>query len=263
MTMLQIVTLIAILYAALLFAVAFFADSAAQKSKSYFFTSPLVYTLSLSVYCTAWTFYGAVGSAARNGFEFLTIYLGPTLIFVGWWWFLRRLVRIGRLEKLTSIADFVSARYGKSTSLAAVITLIAIIGTTPYIALQLQSLTLSFSVFANEPLSANNGETNAIIALSLAVGLAIFTTIFGTRTINASERHEGVVTAIALEAIVKLFALVAVGIAVVFWITTSSAPIMTETIIARFETDSLYSSRWVTLIFYQPLPSSACRACFR
>lgn len=248
MTTIQIVALIASLYAATLFGVASFADRAAQKSQSYFFTSPLVYTLSLSVYCTAWTFYGAVGSAARNGFEFITIYLGPTLIFVGWWWFLRRLVRIGRQEKLTSIADFVSARYGKSSSLAAVITIIAIIGTTPYIALQLQSLTLSFSVFTNEPASGG-GATNAVIALSLTIGLAIFTTIFGTRTINASERHEGVVTAIALEAIVKLVALVAVGIAVMFWISTSDTPIMTQALTERFEADSLYSSRWATLIF--------------
>ena len=249
MTSLQIVALVAILYALLLFGVAFFADRAARKSKSYFFTSPLVYTLSLSVYCTAWTFYGAVGSAARNGFEFLTIYLGPTIIFVGWWWFLRRLVRIGRLEKLTSIADFVSARYGKSSSLAAVITIIAIIGTTPYIALQLQSLTLSFSVFTTEPLAADTQTTETLIAFITAIGLAIFTTIFGTRNITVSERHEGVVTAIALEAIVKMLALVAVGIAVVYWISTSTTPLMTADISARFEAHSFYSSRWATLIF--------------
>ena len=249
MSSLQLVTAIAGLYAALLFIVAFFADRAARRRKTYFFTSPLVYTLSLSVYCTAWTFYGAVGSAARNGFEFLTIYLGPTIIFVGWWWFLRRLVRIGRLEKLTSIADFVSARYGKSSSLAALITIIAIIGTTPYIALQLQSLTLSFSVFANEPSSSGTAGTEPIIALVIAVGLALFTALFGTRNLNVSERHEGVVTAIALEAIVKLLALVAVGVAVTFWIATSHTPIITDDLLVQFETDSLYSSRWVTLIF--------------
>ncbi len=128
---------------------------------------------------------------------------------------MRRLVRIGRVEKLTSIADFVSARYGKSSSLAAVITIIAIIGTTPYIALQLQSLTLSFSVFT-EPIGENTKATETLIALIIAIGLAIFTTIFGTRNITVSERHEGVVTAIALEAIVKMVALVAVGIAVVY-----------------------------------------------
>lgn len=248
MTTLQIVALIAIFYAAILFIVAFFADRVAQISQSYFFSSPLIYTLSLSVYCTAWTFYGAVGSAARNGFEFLTIYLGPTIIFVGWWWFLRRLVRIGRLEKLTSIADFVSARYGKSTSLAAVITLIAIIGTTPYIALQLQSLTLSFSVFTEDP-SSVAGQTDAVIALVIAIGLAIFTTIFGTRNITVSERHEGVVTAIALEAIVKMLALVTVGIAVVYWVMTSSEPIMAQALDAPFAAKDLYSSRWTTLIF--------------
>ena len=83
-------------YVLLLFAVAFFADWRAQHGKGGWLRSSVIYTLSLSIYCTAWTFYGAVGSAARSGLEFVTIYLGPTLVFVGWWWVLRKLVRIGR-----------------------------------------------------------------------------------------------------------------------------------------------------------------------
>ena len=102
---------------------------------------PVVYTrLSLSIYCTAWTFYGAVGYAARSGLEYLTIYVGPSLVMIGWWWLLRRMVRIGRSQRITSIADMISSRYGKSNVVAAGVTILAVIGTTPYIALQLNRL---------------------------------------------------------------------------------------------------------------------------
>jgi len=135
MITLNFVLFIATAYALFLFCIAFYADSRYRRSQSRILSSPIIYTLSLSVYCTAWTFYGAVGSAVRNGFEFLTIYLGPTLIFIGWWWFLRRLVQVGRSEQVTSIADLISSRYGKSVSLGVILTLLALIGTTPYIAL--------------------------------------------------------------------------------------------------------------------------------
>src|SRR5690606_29564728 len=116
--------------------VAFWVDRRASQGGLTWLRSPVVYTLSISIYCTSWTFYGAVGSAARNGLEFVTIYLGPTLVFVGWWWLLRKLVRIGRVHRITSIADLISSRYGKSPTLAVLVTLIAVIATTPYIALQ-------------------------------------------------------------------------------------------------------------------------------
>jgi Na+/proline symporter len=143
----NILVLVALLYVALLFGVAFFADRAAARGAGGWLRSPLTYTLSLSVYCTAWTFYGAVGNAARSGLEYLTIYLGPTLVFLGFWVLLRKLVRIGRAERITSIADLISSRYGKSTTLAVLVTCLAVVGTTPYIALQLQSVTLSFAAF--------------------------------------------------------------------------------------------------------------------
>ena len=244
----DIVILVSILYAAALFSVAYLADRASKFKQASILSSPLIYTLSLSVYCTAWTFYGAVGSAARNGFEFLAIYLGPTLIFVGWWWFLRRLVQIGRTEKLTSIADFVSARYGKSVSLAALITVIALFGTTPYIALQLQSLTLSFSVFTPYTPTADAQSGQDLTAFIVAVGLGIFIALFGTRNLNASERHEGVVTAIALEAIVKLVALVTVGVAVMLWIADDTTGMITAQLTSQLDQTTLFSSRWVTLI---------------
>ena len=135
-------------YVIMLFAVAFMAERRARRSRLRFLRSPWIYTLSLSIYCTAWTFYGAVGYAARSGLEFLVIYLGPTLVFVGWWWVLRKLVRIGRTHRITSIADLISSRYGKSNALGVIVTLMSVVAATPYIALQLQSVTLSFDAFA-------------------------------------------------------------------------------------------------------------------
>lgn len=132
----DVVLATALAYVALLFVVAFVSDRRARSGRVGLAHSPLIYTLSISVYCTSWTFYGAVGSAARSGLEFVTIYLGPTLVFVGWWFFLRKLVRIGRSHRISSVADLLSSRYGKSTTLAVLVTVIAVIASTPYIALQ-------------------------------------------------------------------------------------------------------------------------------
>ena len=211
---------VCLLYVVGLFAVAFAAERAAARGRGdWLLRSPLVYTLSLSIYCTAWTFYGAVGYAARSGLEFVTIYLGPSLVMIGWWWILRRLVRIGRSHRVTSVADLISSRYGKSNLLAILVTIMAVIGVTPYIALQLQSVTLSLSIFASaEPQAPSGGGqiNSAQAAFWVAVGLALFTVLFGTRNLNANERHHGVVIAIAVEAVVKLLALLAVG-AFVVW----------------------------------------------
>ncbi|MBU2963518.1 sodium:solute symporter [Citreicella sp. C3M06] len=209
-------TLVAVcsLYVLFLFAIAFAAERAAMRGQARWLRSPLVYTLSLSIYCTAWTFYGAVGSAVRSGFEYLAIYLGPSLALMGWWWILRKLVRIGRTQRLTSVADLISARYGKSNLLAVGVTILAVVGTTPYIALQLQSVTVSFEVFGVGDLFS--GQETGYTALWVAAGLALFTVIFGTRNLDANERHNGVVMAIAVEAVVKLCALLAVGIFVVW-----------------------------------------------
>ena len=118
-------------YVGLLFVLAYFGDRRARAKPRSFLHSPAVYTLSISVYCTSWTFYGAVGNAARSGLEFLTIYLGPTLVFVGWWFLLRRLVRISHNQRITSVADLLSSRFGKSNRLAILITCIAVIGIAP------------------------------------------------------------------------------------------------------------------------------------
>lgn len=213
-------------YVALMFGVAFAADRAASRGRVRWLDHPVVYTLSLSVYCSAWTFYGAVGYASRSGLEFATIYLGPTIVFAGAWWGLRRLVRVARMHHVTSIADLISARFGKSNRLAAMVTLLAVIAATPYVALQLQSVSLSFEVFATDGLTdipmAGGGGT----ALWVAGGLALFTILFGTRNLAADERHHGVVTAIALEAIVKLLAFLALGVFVVWGLADGPADML-------------------------------------
>ena len=219
MASLNLLIAVCLIYAAGLFAVAFAAERAALRGRGGWLRSSAVYTLSLSVYCTAWTFYGAVGYAARSGLEYLTIYIGPTLVMIGWWWGVRKLVRIGRTQRITSVADMVSSRYGKSNLLAVFVTILAVIGTTPYIALQLQSVTLSFAAFADADPTAPSVANKEATALWVAAGLAVFTILFGTRNLDANERHHGVVMAIAVEAVVKLFALLAVGVFVVWgWV---------------------------------------------
>ncbi|MFY0691863.1 MAG: sodium:solute symporter [Paracoccaceae bacterium] len=244
---------VSIAYVVLLFGIAAFADRRARRGQTRWLRSPLTYTLSLSVYCTAWTFYGAVGSAARSGLEYLTIYLGPTLVFLGWWWLLRKLVRIGRAERITSIADLISSRYGKSSSLAVVVTLLAVVGSTPYIALQLQSVTLSFAVFADLSVAPGaSGWQEADLnqtAFFVAVGLAIFTVLFGTRNLDANERHHGVVTAIAVEAVVKLVALLAVGVFVVWGIGGGLADTLRQIETSPVATWQPDAGRWVGMTF--------------
>ncbi|KAF0170238.1 MAG: Na+/solute symporter [Rhodobacteraceae bacterium] len=236
-------------YVAFLFLVAFVVERRASRGQMGFLRSPLVYTLSLSIYCTAWTFYGAVGYAARSGLEFLTIYLGPTLIFVGWWWVLRKLVRIGRQQRVTSIADLISSRYGKSNLLGVLVTVIAVVAATPYIALQLQSVTLSFGVFASATPESWALPNRDATAVWVAAGLALFTILFGTRNLDAKEQHHGIVMAIAVEAVVKLVALLAVGIFVVWGL--GGGPVA---MIERIETYAdpnwvIQPGRWVGLIF--------------
>ncbi len=228
-------------YVALLFTIAFVVDWRTRRRPIGWLQSPVIYTLSISVYCTSWTFYGAVGSAARNGLEFVAIYLGPTLVFVGWWWLLRKLVRIGRAHRITSIADLISSRYGKSSSLAVLVTALVVTATTPYIALQLQSLTRSYQVIATD---ADGFAT----AFWIAAGLALFTILFGTRNLDANERHHGVVAAIALEAVVKFIALIAVGLFATYWVSDGFASVFADVDMEALGGDDIFGPRWITLI---------------
>lgn len=240
----QILVIVCLAYVFVLFLIAFLADRAGPGRR--ILRSPLVYTLSLSIYCTAWTFYGAVGYAVRSGLEFLTIYLGPTLIFTGWWFFLRKLVRAARVHRVTSIADLIASRYGKSTGLGVMVTLIAVAASTPYIALQLRSVTLSFSVFASsQPQWATGGQTAT--AAWVAGGLALFTILFGTRNLYANEQHPGVVSAIAAEAVVKLVALIAVGVFVVWGVAGGPQDMYARIEASPLSDWRLLPGRWVGL----------------
>ena len=245
MTSINILIAVSLAYVAFLFGIAFAAERMAARGKSGWLRSPVVYTLSLSIYCTAWTFYGAVGYAARSGMEFVTIYLGPSLVMIGWWWLLRRLVRIGRAQGVTSVADLISSRYGKSNTLAIIVTLMAVIGVTPYISLQLQSVSLSLSTFANA--GAEEDFVTTTGGFWVAFGLALFTVLFGTRNLNANERHDGVVIAVAVEAIVKLIALLAVGVFVVWGVAGGLGNMMAHIDASPIGTWSMDRSRWVAL----------------
>ncbi|MEL6706526.1 MAG: hypothetical protein AAFP15_19835, partial [Bacteroidota bacterium] len=212
----SVVVAASLLYLGLLFGLASLADRRADQGRSVVGRSS-VYALSLAVYCTAWTFFGSVGRAATEGVSFLTIYLGPTLTLLLGASLLRKMVRISRYHRLTSIADFVASRYGKSQLLGGLVTVIAVAGTVPYIALQLKAVSGTFGVLTGSsvpstvdlPLSSDTGFYAAVI-------LAIFAILFGTRHLDATERHEGMVAAIAFESVVKLVAFLAVGVFVTF-----------------------------------------------
>lgn len=254
MVSLNELVLVCLTYVVGLFAIAFLAERAALRGRGgWLLRSPVVYTLSLSIYCTAWTFYGAVGYAARSGLEYLTIYLGPSIVMIGWWWVLRRLVRIGRSQRVTSIADLISSRYGKSNTLAIVVTVMAVIGVTPYIALQLQSVILSLAIFATpEPglAGAENTPFNrAQAAFWVATGLALFTVLFGTRNLNVNERHHGVVIAVAVEAVVKLVALIAVGVFVVWGLAGGVGDTLQRIDASAIGDWEVKGSRWAALMF--------------
>lgn len=242
MSSLNVVILAALGYAVILFLVAFICD---RTTRSGWLSSPVVYTLSISVYCTSWTFYGAVGSATRNGLEFATIYIGPTLVFLGFYTILRKLLRIRRENNITSIADFISSRYGKSDLVAATVTIIACAGAAPYIALQLKAITTSFQVIGGSPDTVGSAP---VTSLWVAAGLALFTIIFGTRSIDANERHYGVVAAIAVEAIVKLVALIGVGLVAVFYVAEGPQDIFNRIVETMPPPEDGFGVRWIGLI---------------
>jgi Na+/proline symporter/nitrogen-specific signal transduction histidine kinase len=197
-------------YLLALFAVAAWADRRAAAGRSVI-GNAWVYALSMGVYCSAWTYFGSVGRAASGGIAFLPIYLGPTLAMVLAWLVLRKMVRIAKTWRITSIADFIASRYGKSRLLAGLVTLIALVGVVPYVALQLKAVASGWAVLTGQP-----AHDSTPIALIVALVLAGFTIAFGTRHLDTTERHEGLVAAIAAESVVKLLAFLAVGAFVTF-----------------------------------------------
>ncbi len=215
-----VIVLVSFAYLGILFAIAYFGDRRAKAGRS-IIANPYIYALSLAVYCTTWTFYGSVGRAASSGVGFLPVYLGPTLVVALWWYVMRKIIRISKAYRITSIADFVASRYGKSQVLGGVVTVIAVLGVIPYISLQLKAISGSFTMLLHHPrlaLPPKALERPLVedTALYVALALAAFTILFGTRHLDVTERHEGLVAAIAFESIVKLLSFLAVGAFVTF-----------------------------------------------
>jgi Na+/proline symporter/signal transduction histidine kinase len=200
------------IYLAILFYIAHWAE---KNNNSKWTNNPYVYSLSLAVYCTAWTYYGSIGVAADNGLSFLPIYLGPIIIAPSWILILKKIIRISRVNKISSIADFISLRYGNSRFLGAIVTVICLTGIIPYIALQLKAITETFHVVSNTPINSFIFDD---ITTYVAVALALFASYYGTRYADASVKRKGIVTAVAMESILKLVFFVIIGVYVTFFV---------------------------------------------
>ncbi|MEM7694300.1 MAG: ATP-binding protein [Pseudomonadota bacterium] len=236
-------------YVALLFLIAFAVDGRTPRDRPAPWQGVL-YTLSLAIYCTSWTFYGAVGTAVRSGLEFVTIYIGPTLILMAWWVLMRKMARVAKAQRVTSIADFISARYGKSRLIAVLVTLVAIAAITPYIALQLLAVSKSFR--------ALTGEAGTDTAFWTAAAMAFFVILFGTRRLSADESQPGIVAAIAFESLVKLAALLAVALLAVASLSKGPVPGATaagwpEALAAVGAIGEGEGTRWVVLTLLSAL----------
>ena len=210
---------LALAYLLLLFAVASYGDRKARRSERVSKGRPLVYALSLAIYCTSWTYFGGVGLATTNGFEFAGIYIGPILMFTLGMPLLRRIVTLAKAERLTSIADFIAARYGKNPGVAALVALISLIGAIPYIALQLKAVSNSVAALVDTTgfgIAASRGLVDLPLVVTLF--LACFAIVFGTRHTDATEHQDGLILAISMESLVKLVAFASVGVYVVFFL---------------------------------------------
>jgi len=203
-------------YLFLLFAIAYYGDWQRARGKS-IIANPYIYTISLAVYCTAWTFFGSVGKAATSGVTFLTIYLGPTIIAFSWWFGLRKLIRICKENNLTTMSDFLTLRYGKGVFVGALATVGVLLAITPYIGLQLKSISDTFNILVyhevTPPLTISIYKDTA---LYVALILALFGILFGARQLDPTERHEGLVAAVVFESLIEVVAFVSIGLLVTF-----------------------------------------------
>ena len=208
-------------YLLILFSVAYIADRKERQGRS-LVSNPYIYSLSLAVYCTSWTFYGSVGRAANSGLSFLTIYLGPTLMAALWWLILRKIILISKENRITTISDFISSRYGKSLGLSALVTIVAVVGIIPYLGLQLKAIMTTFSLLSGRH------EGSQFAGWFISVILGVFAIIFGARRLDSSERHGGLVFAVAFESAFKLVAFLLVGIFVTYGLFDGFGDIMAK-----------------------------------
>jgi Na+/proline symporter len=244
-------SLCTLLYIALLFVTAVYADRRREMGRS-ITSNAWTYALSFGIFHTSWTFYGNVGRVATVGIDFIAFYLGATLIIFSWWYLLRKMVRISKEQNIVSIADFIASRYGKSLPLGALVTLFAVFCTLPYIALQLKGVADTFELLsASRPTLLPLFDT----AFVVAIVFALFGILFGARHLDPSARHEGLVAAIALESVVKLVAMMAVGLFVTYGLFDGFGDIFSR-FLERFPersdllllgTDRVPYSNWLTL----------------
>lgn len=221
----SLVLLVSLGYAALLFTIAWFGDRYPiypERPR----LRPIVYSLALAVYCTSWTFYGAVGSAVRYGIGYLPIYLGPLLLLLFGWRFLERLVLITQSKKIVSISDFIASRFGRSQRLAVIVAVIALAAAIPYLALQYKAVSESLSILTGHTVTTQLGNP----AIYVAAMMALFAILFGTRKVDATKHRSGLVLAIAFESVVKLVALVAVGVFSVQWLNQQEIPVVAASV---------------------------------
>lgn len=211
-------------YLAVLFYMAFLAE---KRRQSKWVNNPYVYTLSLAVYCSAWTYYGSIGIAANSGINFLPIYLGPVIAAPLWIVVLRKIIRISKQHKISSIADFISLRYGNNRFLGALVTIVCLLGTLPYISLQLKAVSETFEIMADE----TSYVSTTIFDHStfyVALLLAIFATFFGTQNTDASEKHKGIIASVAFESIIKLVFFLIIGVYITFYLFDGTTDIYTQ-----------------------------------
>ncbi len=222
---LDVIITIFLIYMLLLFVVAYFVENSNRSKK--LFNSPYIYALSLAIYCTAWTYYGSVGKVSSGGFIFMAVYLGPTLIVFLWPIILRRMIKIKEVYKVTSLADLISARYDKSMFIGAFVSFGAIAGIIPYISIQLKAIIQSIDILLIKEEQSINANSADDVGILIVILMAFFTIIFGLRKLDPSERHFGMVFIVAIESIIKLIALLVIGIFVSYFVFDDIESILT------------------------------------
>ncbi|GEK10369.1 PAS domain-containing hybrid sensor histidine kinase/response regulator [Pseudoalteromonas peptidolytica] len=232
-----ILLLVAAIYIGVLFWLANWGDKTTPRALK-FSHHPFVYAFSLGIYCTSWTYYGSVGTAATSSWHYFPILLGPILLFIFGHGFLRKLILVSKKQNITTIADFISARYGKRQTTAVMVTMIALLATIPYIALQLKALSSSFLL-----LQRDGQVSGTVLALAVTLIMAIFAIFFGTRKVDVTEYRSGLMLAVAFESIVKLLALGMV--AVLAWQSLTQAPSLTANLSKHWQSFDFFNFNFV------------------
>jgi sigma-B regulation protein RsbU (phosphoserine phosphatase) len=214
----KIIFIITLCYLILLYIIGYISEKIYLKKPQYL-SNPYIYSLTLAVYCTTWTYYGSVGRAATNGVEFISIYIGPTLIIFTWWFFLRKIVRISENHNITSITDFISFRYGKSRRLGIIVTFLCLIGVIPYISLQLKAINETMILLSyNTPDINIRPSVFKDISLYVSIIIGVFGAFFGTRHFGDHRKHPSLVGVIAFESAVKLILFLAAGVYITYFL---------------------------------------------